>query len=119
MNCVRLYVSLLLCILIYSKNLNDYLDHLRNVLSVLRSEQLYANLKKCTFCMGKIVFLGYVVTAQGIEMDEEKVKAIREWPTPKSVSEVGSFHGLVMCIMGIIIHLVRLKLMCKRIQMVQ
>jgi len=94
MNYVRLYVSLLLCILIYRKNLNDYLDHLRNVLSVLRSEQLYANLKKCTFCMGKIVFLGYVVTAQGIEMDEEKVKAIRGWPTPKSVSEVRRSHGL-------------------------
>jgi len=81
-------------ILIYSKNLNEHLDHLRNVLSVLRSEQLYANLKKCTFCIEKIVFLGYVVTAQGIEMDEEKVKAIRDWPTPKSVSEVRSFHRL-------------------------
>jgi hypothetical protein len=81
-------------ILIYCKNLNEHLDHLRNVLSVLRSEQLYANLKKCSFCMEKIVFLGYVVTAQGIEMDEEKVKAIRDWPTPKSVSGVRSFHGL-------------------------
>ena len=40
-------------ILIYSKNLNEHLDHLRNVLSVLRSEQLYANLKKCIFCMEK------------------------------------------------------------------
>jgi hypothetical protein len=80
-------------ILIYSKNLNEHLDHLHNVLSVLRSEQLYVNLKKCTFCMEKIVFLGYVVTAQGIEMDKEKVKAIRDWPTPKSVSEVRSFHG--------------------------
>jgi hypothetical protein len=38
--------------------------------------------------------LGYVVTAQSIEMDEEKVKAIRDWPSPKSVSEVSSFHGL-------------------------
>ena len=64
-------------ILIYS-NLNEHLDHLRNVLSVLRSEQLYANLKKCTFCMEKIMFLGYVITAQGIEMDKEKVKAIRD-----------------------------------------
>jgi hypothetical protein len=81
-------------ILIYSKNLIEHLDHLRNVLSVLRSEKLYANLKKCAFCMEKIVFLGYVVTAQGIEMDGEKVKAIRDWPTPKSVSEVRSFHGL-------------------------
>jgi len=81
-------------ILIYSKNLNEHLNHLHNVLSVLRSEQLYANLKKCTFCTEKIVFLGYVFTAQGIEMDEEKVKAIWDWPTPKSVSEVRSFHGL-------------------------
>jgi hypothetical protein len=44
--------------------------------------------------MEKIVFLGHVVTAQGIEMDEEKVKAIRDWLTTKSVSEVRSFHGL-------------------------
>jgi hypothetical protein len=44
--------------------------------------------------MEKILFLGYVVTAQGIEMDEEKVKVIRDWPTPQSVSEVRSFHGL-------------------------
>jgi hypothetical protein len=65
-------------ILIYNKNLNEHHDHLRNVLSVLRSEQLYANLKKCTLCMKTIVSLGYVVTAQGIEMDEEKVKAIRD-----------------------------------------
>jgi hypothetical protein len=34
------------------------------------------------------------VTAQGIDMDEEKVKGIRDWPTPKSVSEIRSFHGL-------------------------
>ena len=40
------------------------------------------------------MFLGYVVTAQGIEMDEEKVMAIWDWPTPKSISKVRSFHGL-------------------------
>jgi len=40
------------------------------------------------------VFLCYVITAQGIEMDEEKVRAIRDWPTPKLVSEVRSLHGL-------------------------
>ena len=40
------------------------------------------------------MFLGYVVTAQGIKMDEKKVRVIREWPTPKSTSEVRSFHGL-------------------------
>ena len=81
-------------ILIYSKNLTQHLDHLRNVLNVLRGEKLYANFKKYTFCMEKIVFLGYVVIAQGIEMDEKKVKAIWDWLVPKSVDEVRSFHGL-------------------------
>jgi len=72
----------------YIINLNENLDHLCKVISVLRSEQLYANLKRCTFYMEKIVFLGYVVTAQCIEIEEEKVKAIRDWPTPKLISEV-------------------------------
>jgi len=45
----------------------------------------------------KIMFLSNVVTTQGIEMDEEKVKAIQDWPTPESVSEVRNFHGLASC----------------------
>jgi hypothetical protein len=36
--------------------------------------------------MERIVFLGYVLTVQGIEMDEEQVKAIRDWPAPKDFS---------------------------------
>jgi hypothetical protein len=81
-------------ILIYSKEIDEHIGHLRQVLDVLRKESLYANLKKSDFCMDKIVFLGYVVRAKGIEMDEAKVKAIQEWPTPKSIIEVKSFHGL-------------------------
>jgi len=49
-------------------------------------------LKKCTFCMEKIVFLGFVITVEGIKMDEEKVKVIWDWPVPKSISEVRSFY---------------------------
>ena len=81
-------------ILVYSKNLDKHINHLHCVLVVLRKEKLYANLKKCSFCMHKVVFLDYIVSAKGIEMDEEKVKAIKEWPTPKSITEVRSFHGL-------------------------
>ena len=40
------------------------------------------------------MFLGCVASAKGIEVDEEKVKAIKEWPTPKSIIKVRSFHGL-------------------------
>jgi len=81
-------------ILIYNKEIDEHLDHLRQVLDVLRKESLYANLKKCDFCMDKIIFLGYVVSAKGIEMDETKVKAIQEWFTPKSITEVRSLHSL-------------------------
>lgn len=81
-------------ILIYSKNLGEHLEHLKCVLIVLRKEQLYANLKKCKFCMDRVIFLGFVVSANGVEVDEEKIKAIRDWPTPKSITEVRSFHGL-------------------------
>uniref|UniRef100_A0A2P2IZI9 Reverse transcriptase domain-containing protein n=1 Tax=Rhizophora mucronata TaxID=61149 RepID=A0A2P2IZI9_RHIMU len=81
-------------ILVYSKTLEDHLDHLRSVVSVLRSRKLYANLHKCSFCTDQITFPGYVVSAKGVEVDKEKVKAIRDWPTPKSTSDVRSFHGL-------------------------
>ncbi|KAL2480321.1 RNA-directed DNA polymerase [Abeliophyllum distichum] len=81
-------------ILVYIKNLDEHIEQLRCVLNALRDEQLYANLKKYTFCMEQVVFLGYVVIANGIEVDEEKIKAIKEWPTPKSVIDVRSFHGL-------------------------
>ena len=53
-------------ILIYSKNLDDHLIHLKSVLDVLRKERLFSNLKKCTFCTDRLVFLGFIVSAQGI-----------------------------------------------------
>ncbi|XP_040994309.1 uncharacterized protein LOC121240848 [Juglans microcarpa x Juglans regia] len=81
-------------ILIYSKNLEEHVTHLKYVLEILRKERLFANLKKCTFCTDKLVFLGFVVSKRGIEVDEEKVKAIHEWPTRTTISQVRSFHGL-------------------------
>lgn len=42
------------------------------------------------------MFLGYVVSAEGIVIDEEKVKAIKEWPTPKCFFKLQSFHGLAI-----------------------
>jgi hypothetical protein len=64
-------------ILIYNEGLYKHVDHLRQVLDMLKKESLYANLKKCDFCMEKTIFHGYVVSAKGIEMDEVKVKTIK------------------------------------------
>ncbi|WVZ58319.1 hypothetical protein U9M48_008600 [Paspalum notatum var. saurae] len=81
-------------ILIYSKSLHEHMDHLRAVFDALRAARLFGNIEKCTFCTDRVSFLGYVVTPQGIEVDEAKVQAIRSWPTPTTVSQVRSFHGL-------------------------
>ena len=81
-------------ILIYSRSIEEHIEHLKQVLNVLRTEKLYANIEKCSFCTNKVVFLGYVVSGQGIEVDESKVEAIKNWPTPMNVSQVRSFHGL-------------------------
>ena len=58
-------------ILINSKNLDDHVVYVKYVLDVLRKEKLFANLKKCTFCTDKFVFLGFVVSAQDIHVDKE------------------------------------------------
>ena len=82
-------------ILIYSRTSKDHLEHLQQVCQTLRSENLYANLKKCSFLTPRVIFLGFVVTPDGVSADPEKIKSIVEWPVPKSIHDVHSFHGLI------------------------
>lgn len=81
-------------ILVFSKSEEQHLEHLHQIFSTLREQKLYANLKKCKFFSDNLVFLGYVVSKEGIKMDPSKVAAILDWPTPKSLHEIRSFHGL-------------------------
>jgi hypothetical protein len=75
-------------ILIYNKSFDEHVKHIRQVLDELRKEKLFANLEKCSFCTYHVVFLGFVVSAKGIEVDESKVKAIKDWLDPTNVSQV-------------------------------
>ncbi|KAG8374454.1 hypothetical protein BUALT_Bualt11G0133700 [Buddleja alternifolia] len=77
-----------------SKTEDDYIKHLRAVFCTLRENQLYANLKKCEFMTSHLIFLGFVISSNGVRTDESKVRAIREWPTPKTATEGRSFHGI-------------------------
>src|SRR5438128_11076212 len=81
-------------ILIYSKSHDEHLEHLRAVFNVLREARLFGNLEKYTFCTDRVSFLDYVVTSQGIEVDEVKIVAITSWPLPATVTQVRSFLGL-------------------------
>jgi hypothetical protein len=62
-------------ILIYRKSLDEHIAHLHAVFGALHEAHLFANHEKCTFCTDRVAFLGYVVTPQGIEVDEAKIEA--------------------------------------------
>ncbi|KAI9187093.1 hypothetical protein LWI28_024339 [Acer negundo] len=81
-------------ILIYSANPELHLQHIREVLCVLRREKFVAATKKCVFMTPKVLFLGYVIFGEGLQVDESKIEAVRQWPQPKTITEVRSFHGL-------------------------
>jgi hypothetical protein len=80
-------------ILIYSTNLDVHLQHLREVLIVLRRDKFFADIAKCLFMTDSILFLGYVVSKDGLSVDESTV--VKQWPLPITLQEVRSFHGLV------------------------
>ena len=78
-------------ILIYSKSAEEHEQHLRVVLEKLRAHKLYAKFSKCEFWLEKVVFLGHVLTAEGVAVDPE---AVSNWQQPTNVSEIRSFLRL-------------------------
>ena len=81
-------------ILIYTeKQGQGHVEVVQWVLNYLRKNKLYANLKKCQFHQDEVCFLGYVVSAQGIMIEDEQIKAVRNWPELKSVQDIQVFIG--------------------------
>ena len=65
-------------ILIFSKTLEEHLLHIHSVLERLREEKLLTNMKKCIFAKRELVYLGFIISPEGLKMDPKKVKAILE-----------------------------------------
>uniref|UniRef100_A0A2N9I8T4 Reverse transcriptase n=1 Tax=Fagus sylvatica TaxID=28930 RepID=A0A2N9I8T4_FAGSY len=84
-------------ILVYSKSLEEHEDHLRIVLQILRDKKLYAKLKKCEFWLNQVVFLGHVVSKDGITVDPSKIEAVVSWDRPTNVSENAKFEWKEEC----------------------
>ncbi|XP_057793062.1 uncharacterized protein LOC131009667, partial [Salvia miltiorrhiza] len=81
-------------ILIYSKNDQEHENHLRIILETLKTEKLFAKFSKCEFWLKEVMFLGHIVSADGIKVDPAKVQAVREWKSPTTPNEIRSFLGL-------------------------
>jgi hypothetical protein len=68
--------------------------HLDEVLSIMKAQSLYAKESKCEFSMIELLYLGHIISAQGVQVHREKIRAILDWLTPKNVTELRSFFGL-------------------------
>jgi hypothetical protein len=82
-------------ILVYSRTPVEHEQHVRQVLDLLRRNQLFAKLSKCELFRPSVEFLGHIIDAQGLHMMQDKIKAVTEWPNLKSVDDVRSFLGTV------------------------
>ncbi|KAL0157229.1 hypothetical protein M9458_048475, partial [Cirrhinus mrigala] len=80
-------------ILVYSENLQDHIQHVRAVLKRLIQNQLYAKLPKCAFHLSTVSFLGYIISAEGVTMDDNKVSAVLQWPRPQAIKDLQRFLG--------------------------
>ena len=76
-------------ILIYTEDEGQgHVESVQWVLDFLTKNDLFVNLKKCQFYQDEVRFLGYVVSAQGVRMEDEKIKTVKNWPKPKSVRDI-------------------------------
>ena len=72
-------------ILVYAKTKELLRKYTREVLQVLKENDLYLKPEKCAFEKTKIDYLGFIIEHSKITMDPVKVKGIMEWPEPKTI----------------------------------
>ncbi len=80
-------------VFLFSRNPSQHEKHVREVLKALLKAGLYAKLSKCLFSVTRITFLGFILTDEGVEMEEDRTSTLLNWPDPESVCEVQSYLG--------------------------
>lgn len=94
-DCLRKFVLIFFNdILIYSSSLEEHLEHLKVVFELMRKNNLYAKSSKCEFAADRVEYLGHFIQANGVSTDPSKLKAVRDWPTPKNLKALRGFLGL-------------------------
>jgi hypothetical protein len=77
-----------------SDTAEEHAKRLATVFERFRRANLQLQLEKCVFAKGKATYLGFDLSYRGIEAPLDKVKAVQNFPTPRSVKNVRSFLGL-------------------------
>lgn len=82
-------------ILIDNHSREEYMDHLQQVLTILQDNKLYANLKKYDFLTNWLIFLRFIMSTNGIHINEEKIHVVQEWPALKTIIQMRSFYDFM------------------------
>ena len=90
----RFAVAFLDDVFIFSRTREEHLQHLREVLELLRAQGLYLKPSKCEWMKDEVEFLGHRIGRNGLSVDPAKIDAIRQWPQPADASQLRSFLGL-------------------------
>jgi hypothetical protein len=72
-------------ILIYSKTWDEHLAHLEKVLDIMKTQSLSAKESKCEFGIRELLYLGHIISGKGVQVHQEKIRAIVDWPMPKNL----------------------------------
>ena len=80
-------------IIIMARSLEEHQSRLEEVFSRIIAAKLKLRPDKCSILRREVTFLGHVVSADGIAMDEKKLKAVRNWATPKNLKETRAYVG--------------------------
>jgi hypothetical protein len=81
-------------LIIFSSTAEEHARRLENVFQRFEEANLQLHPGKCVFAQPQVQYLGYVLSEQGISASPEKMKAVKQYPTPKSVRDVRAFLGL-------------------------
>lgn len=96
-------------ILIYSRTLEEHLSHLKAVMSRLIKAGLKLKPSKCLFIREEVNYLGHVITPQGLQVSDQHVQAVKNFPKPKGID---NFWVCVLFTASLYPHLLRLHSHC-------
>jgi hypothetical protein len=88
---VTVYIDDILC---YSRTEAEHAEHLRRIFQRLRFAGLLIQSPKAYYAQKEVDYLGHIVTTEGIQVQQDKITTISEWPTPTETSHVRQFLGL-------------------------
>jgi len=82
-------------ILIYSRTVEEHIEHIKAVLQIFKENKLKINIEKCRFMRTEVEALGHKLSTQGLSPMDSKVEAIKNWKAPTNIHELRSFLGAV------------------------